>query len=537
MGFISVMASPGRSLLSFMGMSSSDGAGGNNANGNLPPLTSVSNSDAVVPGAGVPLGGGQSIGAEALESGGVVNTGLDTDDAGEEDLEALKENCQYIKEMMRNMNYKRCDTHPEMRGVISQLHDDLRAMLNLSDPGDDSGKSLCGNRRKKSGKSSAVKPEIGCSDSLSSDVDSKPNHPPRKKRFSTRMTTMGRPEDTVDSQLSRSLAEALCQFDNRRAPKPEDFDLASGRSFDSFLESFEEYCLHTFRGSSSLWCSELRGFLKGSILQTYDALHTPGESYEEIKEKLIQWCDDAKESVNRSNRKKFDNIHMKKNESLRLYAARVERQFRLSYPRKRVGSSSTLIRRFVETVPSSVRKNIMNAKSILSIQGQDLDWKLILKLVSGYEMEGQDSDSFVPEEPEATEVWAVQPPQPPRTVYSQSPPMVNSKNRESDISPPTSPRRGTPKKVSCFYCKRPGHIKSECWRFNRRCLACGSSDHRIANCPDRRSAGSSRGAETQGRSPRSHSRRVTFSASDSDDTRQQMGNTQAPTQVGTVRRS
>ena len=38
----------------------------------------------------------------------------------------------------------------------------------------------------------------------------------------------------------------------------------------------------------------------------------------------------------------------------------------------------------------------------------------------------------------------------------------------------------------CSYCKRMGHHNDSCWRRQGLCLICGSADHRISHCPQRR---------------------------------------------------
>ena len=41
-------------------------------------------------------------------------------------------------------------------------------------------------------------------------------------------------------------------------------------------------------------------------------------------------------------------------------------------------------------------------------------------------------------------------------------------------------------KQKCFYCGYLGHVKNECRRFLKLCLICGSAEHQISQCPDRR---------------------------------------------------
>lgn len=472
------------------------------------------------------------MGRDFWESEVKVAESEDTDAVGEQDLVAVREQCQFIKSMLNNLNYDKGDTHPQIRTIVSELHGDLRKMLVLpakSNPEDVIDNSARGAVPR------IVKPkyhESSRTSSSSETFESKPQSQSRKKRYSKPEREAQIP--TGNAMFSQTLIDAIAQIDGRRAPKPEDFDLSSGRSFRSFLKSFEEYCGHTFKGSSSLWSSELKPFLKGSILQAFEALHVPGESYGDIKDRLLQFCDESQELVNRANRRKFEQITMRNRESLRLYAARMERDFRLAHPRKRVNVSSTLTNKFLETVPSSVKKHILNTRSILALQGQAFDWSLILKLVSSHEMDNNDSQP-VRSEPDETEVWATTSPM--RTLSTAA---VKPCQPPSDfLSQAREFRSASRSSGPCSYCNRPGHNRDDCWRLNRRCLACGSPDHRIAQCSKRRSVGRSSSVP-----PFSSSRRtVSFSGPDgysrnsSDDVRMNQGNFTAPAQQGTQRRS
>ncbi|XP_027171653.1 uncharacterized protein LOC113771250 [Coffea eugenioides] len=35
----------------------------------------------------------------------------------------------------------------------------------------------------------------------------------------------------------------------------------------------------------------------------------------------------------------------------------------------------------------------------------------------------------------------------------------------------------------CGFCGKPNHTEDNCWRKERKCLSCGSTEHQIANCP------------------------------------------------------
>ena len=38
------------------------------------------------------------------------------------------------------------------------------------------------------------------------------------------------------------------------------------------------------------------------------------------------------------------------------------------------------------------------------------------------------------------------------------------------------------RRAICHFCKRPGHIRKECWRASKLCLICGENNH-IEKCP------------------------------------------------------
>ena len=73
--------------------------------------------------------------------------------------------------------------------------------------------------------------------------------------------------------------------------------------------------------------------------------------------------------------------------------------------------------------------------------------------------------------------------------------------RQSRSTPrDNSTQRGeAPVEKQCYYCHKIGHIASSCWRRLGLCLVCGSHEHRIAACPQRRSVLQDRYAPSGGR--------------------------------------
>ncbi|XP_027169509.1 uncharacterized protein LOC113769242 [Coffea eugenioides] len=53
---------------------------------------------------------------------------------------------------------------------------------------------------------------------------------------------------------------------------------------------------------------------------------------------------------------------------------------------------------------------------------------------------------------------------------------------------PSSGSTVTPQ-VTCGYYGKPNHFENDCWRKSGKCLACGSTEHQLANCPNKMKTG------------------------------------------------
>lgn len=500
------------------------------------------------------------------------------------DLDVLKETCRYVRNTVASLKKFDCAVEsPIQEEVQSLTRDLLKVLLPTSSTGAQHLRKVEKSKHPRSSKKKSFS-----SDSVSSDEDSeilKRNRGSREHESSGLKSKQRKDSALRYAQLSvEELMTVLSRLDSRTVPRPEKFDLSSGRSFQAFLEDFESFCANTFRGDEAKWSSELGPFLTGKIKEAFDAFYFPGEAYQNLKSKLVRWVNDTMDSLTGRNRKKFERMRWKTGESLRLYAARLERSFVLAYPSKRPASrSSKLQQKFLESVPRAFRRQVTSTATTLKLQNIKLDWNCVLALASAHDAEREETDISVDPEAEIAEVWAstsatfVDGDRPRGRSMS---PVSTSHSYELGHSNDTSFRSagGTIDRVrsvsahaatplqrnvfdsrSCYYCKRKGHIKSECWRRSGRCLVCGSDSHRISQCDKRRrmhentlnlerpqfsqrdtgrgfgssgQAGWSRRPLNQYFSARGEGQRVTF-----QDQEESSGNLFAPRGRGTPRRS
>lgn len=498
-----------------------------------------------------------------------------TDDG--QDLEAIRDTCQYMTNVLENLNARIDSLHPEARYCIEQLNTKLSKLIIKQEPTEEKPLSSVKRKSKRMTKKKQIAQSLPRNPSDSSDESLREPVNVRKKvnfarprKFTAPFSNYVEPDSEgttedgaasadYDRQQERThssrgagphvlsaedVLQALSRLDNRSVPKPEAFDSASGQSFNQFLSTFEEYCQHTFRGSSTLWIGELGRLLKGDMSSAFEVLKVPGDSYNTLKKKLQKWRQDKRESYENDTKSRFTKAQRKPMESLRLYAARLEKSFRLAYPHRTVDASRTLRQKYFDTVPATFRKQLQTARSLsMSMNQRELSWETILTLASQQDASGEQFSCA--EEPE-DQVWMnyssnyhAQPRNDWRPVTSydlresyETPQLTNrsrfdvwqssskhvpqtgqSKQSQnmgvgransgphaaprlsfSASRPSSNPRMGgnpdprqefTPSK-KCFHCNRAGHIKSQCRRFLNQCLICGSPDHRISGCPRRR---------------------------------------------------
>jgi hypothetical protein len=447
------------------------------------------------------------------------------------DLKALKETCQYVTTIVSNLQQQMSTLNPGAQQCIKDLNTHLRSLV-MEPPVGSGGLDGKPDVRAKAKLYKSTPPTYQSDSSSSESAVAQPVTEKRKSRHRSSHSSINQRvssdnpgkgkhlmrDDFGGSRGRKSalalspdqLLEVLSRMDSRTVPKPDKFDMVTGQSFTDFLVSFEEYCSNTFRGSSSLWVSELGRFLSGTIHDAYLAVRTPNDSFNSIKRKLTKWCSDTQEVTEKDTRRRFERAKMQPQDSFRLYAAQLEKAFTLAHPSRDVENSGSLRRKFMETVPRAFRKQLSTARSLsLTMHNRELTWSNILSLasrqdaedeVTGTSCEGEESEVWFNSQPRSTSVSYL-----PYTVDSQPFNVVQSSlnlsapawhsgrlpsarnNFESRRSPQlVGSQEIVSESRTCYYCNRAGHVKADCRRFNGLCLVCGSPSHQISTCPQRR---------------------------------------------------
>ena len=419
-------------------------------------------------------------------------------------LEAVKEECVYIKKVVQNFNTRLSvnSVEPDVRNVLLQFNSELSAMLigngtgvmqgtgnNIGQLGVDKGVGT-----ESSGEPAAVgdmvRPLIGLGPCMTSSPGIKREGECRASFDPARDATGN--AGGLDASV-QYLVQALSSLDNRPTPCPEVYTEGSGQSFADFLISFEQFCTTNFRGGHTLWGGELGKYLEGDLLTAYKVLRVPGESYNGLKGKLTEWLDSSRDRLEHEAKEKFKKTSRNSSEPLRLYAARLEKCFRVAYPKRSVEGSKALREKYLDTVPGRFKDRILTTLSVrmsLNENEKDLGWSKIILMASQYDArdfskqtgkeeclwvnENKSVNKGVCNDGNKNEMWKVS----------------ERSDGKDEEKRSVAERRGyarPPASRECEFCGITGHQKRDCRRWKNQCLVCGSDDHYVTACRDRRS--------------------------------------------------
>lgn len=297
---------------------------------------------------------------------------------------------------------------------------------------------------------------------------------------------------TGSDETVGQLVSALQRLDVRTYPAPDPFDVTSGRSFADFFADFEQYCGSKYVGSSDRWMSELGRFLIGDLVGVFDALRGPNDTYAEVKSKLLRWFNESRLNRRSATVVKFKQACREVHETLYVYGVRLEKLFRLAYPRKHVETSRTLQRRYIDTVPHDFGQQLNYSYGVVKLVGQTFGWSQVLQLALMRDNQSPNwSSRLNPEAPcynvrdvtsrprvkDASVQTSLAPVATAEKVIRSQPASSMDKRHESSLE--SLECRDT----RCSYCKRRGHNYDNCRRRLKQCLRCGSAEHFQGACP------------------------------------------------------
>jgi hypothetical protein len=336
--------------------------------------------------------------------------------------------------------------------------------------------------------------------------------------------------------------EAMSRLDFRKVEK---FNDKYGSDLNKYLVRFENYCDNNFKGDRVWWIGELEKSLTGKMFEAFKVMRDRDDTYEAVKEKLLIWFKNSKDLRKKKDRDRFRNMQYNMGESLYLYSSRLEKQYKVAFPKHTVQTSKSLQDRFVTSLPKKIKEQVKSQIMGYKIGNKKVLWEIIQKWAQCFDVEKdkEKEDSSVVEvdsdeeivinigsnkqlgkveelkprvcvserhvpgavgaeiangpNPNFGNVRAQIVPRYANNYYPVRPPMqfnfpqqaprqFYNRNRYSYAQDNRFP--GPPPwfrqrfNVRCTYCERIGHIIEFCRSKYKLCYACGGTDHFYRDC-------------------------------------------------------
>ena len=289
---------------------------------------------------------------------------------------------------------------------------------------------------------------------------------------------------------------------------PGKFNGVGGCSLRRFLQDFERYFSTKYRGTERQCALLLGDFLEGPVRRAYLALGGSNIKYHKLKPKLLNWYKTEKSSQRRSKEEEFEKACLEDEESLSIYALRLERLASNAFPTSQREQMRVLCKKYWETVPREFAKVLANSEHSLALmEGKHLKWHDMKKLAEVEDrhrrrMQIERRDGLGPKK----EVWFGQPEQSffkprefrpvsasasqlpkPRSFEGSAPvgrkPPTDNTHKPSKTEAPRSRSASTNRLAICNWCSRRGHQVDTCRLKLGLCVLCGSDKHRKEGCP------------------------------------------------------
>lgn len=336
-----------------------------------------------------------------------------------------------------------------------------------------------------------------------------------------KQVTVKKKDDTVEK-----LVQAMSKLDSRNVPSLECFDETSGQDLGKYFVKFENYCQMNFKGDHSFWIGELEGKLRGRTLEAFNAVKDNDDSFSDIKSKLLEWWSNFEDIRKKRNKQKFAKATYARNETLSLYAARLEKNFKVAFPSKNAQTSRTLLDKYVDSIPKKMRKLLKSRICDHKYLDEKMKWSMVKKWARTQDAErdleeddDEDNDDIVisvgtdirnrkhqdtrskdvstqlsesefkPFSGRSYDAGEYRQREERRENYNRQGTNSNYIQRRSNQDYNRYPKFERPsdqlreRGVKCHFCGRLGHLQRDCYKRLTQCYACGSPDHFIKDCP------------------------------------------------------
>jgi hypothetical protein len=243
---------------------------------------------------------------------------------------------------------------------------------------------------------------------------------------------------------------------------PPIFNMNGKSSLSSFFKAFEQYFNQKYSGTEYDQSQLLGNFLQGKLLEVYTIKGGRRLKYKTMKQDLQTWYTKQKVGSRSYWRSQFETACIGDSEAIDIFGLRLTELAELAYPSSKSEGARQLRQQFLKNMNSIVVEKLKDMEHTMYAANRKQKRMSFNNLVEMACKVAKDRKS------EVVVNWTH-----PKSEYQHR----NSYHTEPV---PTLTFASNAEK-HCFYCKRKGHLRKDCWRASKSCLICGK-DHHMEKC-------------------------------------------------------
>lgn len=302
------------------------------------------------------------------------------------------------------------------------------------------------------------------------------------------------------SQAVVALTQIMQHAYKPRVVPPTKFCNKLDQHINTFFSQFEQYCHYQYPGSCDQWARLLPNYLEGSYLELYKQLSKKTLDYTIIKSTMVKWCDHEYQRMSERHLQAFNSAVMRKDESVTMFALRLEQLASKAYPGVDMRAHNTLRTAFLKSLPSTIEQRLNDCLIDFDvINGKKVEWDQLVVLADqhmykiandmlnkGTSLSGNNYRKELDVEPETVTIDNIRP------VLGnswggivQSSAQKLQMNNASIINHHKSPSSKNKELLeSCSFCGKKNHQIESCYKFHQICSYCKQKGHFRAQCPE-----------------------------------------------------